>query len=503
MNPNSTPTATKIALLLAILVVSLVTATLASESVGDNTLYLNGYVDYSTHVIVNVDFNSHIGVNKLRLGTQPTYSETVNFPKSAIRKNLLQNASFSLIRVFDYQIGYPAQQPCINWNDTSKTGTFNWAYTDALVQSIFDIGAEPLIVLGFASSTGMSNLPPHMGKNATTGLPNPDNWAPYCSSWVNHFYSIGKPVRFYEIVNEPFAYFGWSPNLPKLAYFGRLYNSTRTRMRALNNNLIISFDHSAQQTILDYLIDNNIQIDSINYHKYDTNILDPDDGNYENDAKVFVDAEREYFTDGYPYVRSVQNAAKYYTSRTGKQVLIINSESNLNGNGNGGSDPRMVQMNGTIWEAMVLRMEILNGVNYHIHFTEEASEGFESNKGLFKGYGYGLVDSDSDTPWYSYWLYYMLGKSLGDGDVLCLTSSSSKNLKTLAWNHEGANNLLLIHSSTNSDIVDLSGFATNNLVYMKLDSEVSFLNSRIQTGKTDSSVTMKGYTVMLLSMSPS
>jgi hypothetical protein len=340
-----------------------------------------------------------------------------------------------------------------------------------------------------------------MGKNATTGLPDPDNWAAYCSSWVDHFNSIGKPVRFYEIVNEPFAYFGWSPNLPRLAHFGRLYNSTRTQMHALNSNLIISFDHSAQQTILDYLIDNNVQIDSINYHKYDTNVLDPDDPNYENDLKVFVDAEREYFTDGYPYVRSVQNAAKYYTSRTGKQVLIINSECNLNGNGNGGSDSRMMKMSGTVWEAKVLRMEILAGVDYHIHFTEEASKSFELTKGPFGGYGYGLVDSDSNTPWFSYWLYYMLGKSLGYGDLLCSTTSDSSSLRTLAWKHGDVVNLLLIHSSTSIETVNLSGFANANFTYMKLDNAVSFLNSRVQTGNAGSSITMNGYTVMLLSTS--
>jgi hypothetical protein len=158
-------------------------------------------------------------------------------------------------------------------------------------------------------------------------------------------------------------------------------------------------------------------------------------------------------------------------------------------------------MNGTVWEAIVLRMEILNGVNYHIHFTEEASESFESNKGLFEGYGYGLVDSDSDTPWYSYWLYNMLGKSLDDGDLLCSANSSSKSLKTLAWKHGNIDNLLLIHSSTSSEVVDLSGFTNGNLTYMKLDNAVSFLNSGVQEGNTSTSITMNGYTIMLLSAS--
>jgi hypothetical protein len=451
---------------------------------------------------VNVDMSKTIGTNKLRIGTQTDYGSTIAI--NTLRQNLMKNVSIALVRSFDWYIGYPNSQACTSWNDATKTGTFNWQYVDQFVDSVFNAGAEPMIALGFADTggNGIAHLPNGMGYNSTTLLPNPDEFASYASYWVNHFASTGRPVRFYQIVNEPFMYLGWTPNSARLAYYASLYNRTYNAMKALNSNLIISQDFDAQQTVLDYFINNNVKIDAIDYHKYDSGTANTSSSNYETDSKLFKDAETQYFTNGNPFTRSVSNAQAYYQTKTGRNVIIINSEGNLNSAWNGGTDSRNVMMNGAVWDALKIRMEILNNVSYDVHFTFMGSKSYETSKKPFGGYGFGMIDSDSNKPYYPYWLYHMIFNNLKVGDKLYSSSSSSSNIRTLAWIDGSTNNILIIHNSTTTDTIRVTGFS-GALKYSKIDNSISFLNSAIQAGTIDASniITLNGYTVMLLQQS--
>lgn len=447
-----------------------------------------------------VDFSEQSGTNNLELGTQITFHETSSFPSSTIRKGLIANASFQVIRVFDKDIGYP-NQPCRTWNDTSKTGMFNWTAADNLINSILAVGAQPLLVLGFASSFGLSHTPIGMEHNSTTGLPNPDEYAAYVGYWANHFIS---KVKYWEIINEPYAYFGWTPGFRKLGYLMSVYNASYTAMKAINSTFSIAIDHDAQQNVLDYIINHNILIDRIDYHDYNANgEINQSSPDYCGDSKIFSLASRNYFADGYPYTYSVSNAARYYQAHTGRSIPIWDTESNLNSHWDGGTDPRMVYMNGTIWDALVSMSEILNGVSVRIHYETTSSWSYETST-TYGGYGFGLIDTDTNKPTLAYWFYYMIGSNLEPGDRLYLSSSASSSLETLAWANGSTNNLLLIHKSTASDVVSVRGFVDDTVYYERLDGSISYGNSYLLTGSTNvSSISLNGYTILLLQQTAS
>jgi hypothetical protein len=455
---------------------------------------------------VTANFDTSIGTNQLVVGTQIDFGNVATFAASTARQTIAKNINVGLIRFFDIHVGYASNsysyQPCRSWNEDAKTGSFVWTTADDVVKAIFAIGAEPMIGLGYAGyNPGLVHRPSGMRINPTTLLPAPATWAAYCAAWVQHFKSVGLPVRFYQIVNEPFAYYGWTPNTTRLAYYGALYNESYKAMKAIDSSLIIDFDCNYQQTVLDYFIKNHIYIDAIDYHKYDgQGAILPTEQYYKTDPALFTLAEKEHFTDGYPFAKSVTNAKAYYESATGRKVLMINSESNVNAAWRNGTDPRNVQMNGTIWDALVLRKEILLGLNYDIRFTFSGSKSYALTKP--NGYGFGMIDSDNNKPWYPYWLYKMIFSNLKVGDTLYQSTATSANIRSLAWKHNGLNNLLLICMSPSDETIQLST-KMNSVNYSLIDNSISFLNSATQLGTLTSStgsynITFKGYSVLLM-----
>ena len=152
-------------------------------------------------ISVTVDSSKTISVNSLSLGFMLDNEwEWKGFISNSVRRDLARSVGLKLARVFDYKDGSP--RPCTYWDETTKTGIFNWADIDALVNSIMQIGAEPFFCLGGYGQNG-PRIPSGMVTNPQTNLPYPDSFAAYASEWVKHFKAVGLPVRFYEIVNEP------------------------------------------------------------------------------------------------------------------------------------------------------------------------------------------------------------------------------------------------------------------------------------------------------------
>jgi hypothetical protein len=155
-----------------------------------------------------------------------------------------------------------------------------------------------------------------------------------------------------------------------------------------------------------------------------------------------------------------------------------------------GSDPRLETMVGATWVALVLRMEVLNGVSYNVHY-------------LFNGLGAGfnIVNSATNRPWYPYYVYQMIGKNLAVNDAVVATSSSSADVRTLAWVHGQTLNLLLVCKVGGARTVYLSGL-TGRMNMSRIDNAVSWKTPRIQTSTFDATrpLTLNGYTVVLLQM---
>lgn len=455
----------------------------------------NGTINDGSRVDVTIHVGKVLGLNNLSLGVQVD-GEWRIWRDSSILRRLAQDSNFKLVRVFDFRQTSPPLMPVINWNESAKTGTFNWTNIDTLVQRIFEIGAEPLFCLGGTRTPPITNyLPPGMSVNPATGLPYPESYAAYAREWVKHFKALARPVRYYEIMNEPFFYFGWTPNLTKLGYYVELWNTAARAMRAVNPGLFISQDFITVKKVFDYWVQYGDDVDFLDFHKYDGYHI----GDY-NDTTMFTRAEQLCFettTSRY----GVEAARQKWLSARGRLLPVINSESNFNSAWSYGTDSRIQQMVGAVWTALVLRMSVLKGLQYNVYyeFSNSASYWQTNSSG---GYGFGMVNSDNNQPWYPYYAQKWLGNNLSVGDSIVDSASSSDDVRVLAWLHEGKPNLLLISKVDRSRTVYMQGL-TGQLNFSKIDSSISYLVPKVQTGVLGPAqpLAMNGYTVMLLQTS--
>lgn len=448
----------------------------------------------ATTVEVSVYPNTIVGTNKLSLGFMLD-GDWKTWRDNPLKRQLAQQAGFKMIRFFTDKDNSP--RPCAYWNRTTKTGTWDWTELDLLVRRIFEIGATPLVCLGGCRSPGQqTGMPPGMSRDPTTELAFSEDWTEYCAEWVRHFKKVGLPVKFYEIINEPNSYFapnGWDkPNMTKVAYFTRLFNSAATKMLSENSNLIISHDFICCKPILTYWLANGVNVGSLNFHKYDEHI----NQNF-TDGQMFEYAESKDFGT-WPLGYSVTAAQQVYYDARGKLLPIINSESNFNSKCSNGTDPLIQQMTGSVWLALVLRMAILNNVSYNIYydFSSSKSVGQTTPTG---GFGFGMVNSDNGQPWYPYYANYMLGRNLAVGDSLVKTSSNSEDIRTLGWRHGQTLNLLLISKTNQTRTLSLLGLGAQ-LNVSRIDNLVPWQSPSIQytVVNSDSSLILNGYSVVLM-----
>jgi len=368
---------------------------------------INSSSDFWPSIDVKVDVSDVVGINSLSLGFQIDL-EWKAWTTSPLRKELAKNASFELVRFFDFRPTVPRLAPCTYWDETSKTGTWNWINVDNLVQTIFDVGAEPLICLGWVHSNSTKTLdyiPTGMALDPTNQLPYAAIYSKYCVEWVKHFKATGLPVRYCEIFNEPWTYFGWAgwENLTRLGNFKILWDACAKAMRMENSAVKLSFDFITAKRVLDYWLKNGGEnVDYLDFHKYDGWSMSG--YGYFNDTELFMMAERERF-ESYGDFYGVDDARQAWFNVTGKILPVICSESNLNSVWKNGTDPRIRNMTGAVWTALVLREAVLKGLNYYTYFN-------------FGGDGFGMVDFESDTPWYTYYVQQTIGSHLAVGDQI-------------------------------------------------------------------------------------
>lgn len=436
-----------------------------------------------------------IGDNSLSLGFQLDWERWQLFMQRSSLKVLARDANFKLVRVFDFRKTNPPLMPCTYWNESSKTGKWDWTYVDGLVRAIFEIGAEPLFCLGWASDYIRLYIPPGMAVNSNTGLPYPESYAAYARQWPRHFNALGLPVRYYQISNEPYYYFGGS--LEKLRNFVDLWNTVARAMRAENPNVLLSNDAMTMEMVLDYWLTHGDNVDYLDFHKYDGDRI----GQY-SDSQMFSLAEKADF-ESYNGFYGVDEARQKWLDARGEWLPVINSESNFASAWETGTDPKIQQMSGAVWLALVLRKAILEGLSYNVYFefTSSASDGSSNPSG---GLGFGMVNSDTNKPWYPYHVQKMIGPNLAVGDELIETVSSSEDIRSLAWRHNEKLTILLVCKADSSRNVLLQG-VTGQVNYSRIDNTVPWQTPKIQAGTLNSSdaIGMNGYTVMLLQASTS
>jgi hypothetical protein len=464
---------------------------LQSSSVVSTT----GTINYWPRVDVTVNVNQVIGVNNLSLGSNIDWQWKL-FKDRLVLRQLAQDAGLKLIRVFDFRPTTPRLMPCTYWDESTKTGTWDWTQADALTEAIFSVGAEPLFCLGWAYYPGEVHkfIPSGMAINPVTQLPYPDSYAVYAAEWVKHFKQLGLPVRFYEIMNEPYFYFGWNgENTTRLGYFIEFWNAVARAMRQQNPNVLLSHDAINQKRVFDYWLIYGEDVDFIDFHKYDSGTI----GEY-TDEEMFRRAEKIHFETTTSYYGIAEARQRWFNAR-GKWLLAINSESNFNSAWETGTDPKIQQMAGAVWLALVLRMGILKGLDYSLYYDFSSYRSLEEKNKPSGGWGFGMINADDNQPWYSYYVHRMIGSNLGVMDRIVETRSMSDDIRTLAWIHDGKLVILLICKVAEPRVINFQGI-TGQLNIMWIDSTVPYTSSEVQeaTINVGDQIKLNGYTVMLL-----
>lgn len=453
----------------------------------------NGLINKWPTVDVFINASQVIGINNLSLGLQLDW-EWKAWLDNPIRRQLVKDANFRLIRFFDFRPTAPRLMPCIQWDEASQTGVWDWTNVDNLVQTILDIGAEPVICFGWACLKTQETIPLGMPVDLTTQLPNPNSYAKYCTKWVKHFKEKGLPIRYYEIMNEPQFYFGWNPsNTTKLANYVELWNAAARSMRQENPNILISHDASTVKWVFDYWLLHGDDFDYLDFHKYDSNVIEE-----YTDSQMFIHAEQKFFETS-PTYYGVEEARQKWMNVRGKLLPLVISESNFNSACTNGTDPRIQQMAGAVWTALALRIAILKGLSFYVYYSFSSSAFWELANKPSGGVGFGMINSDTNQPWYPYYVEKMFSSNIGVGDTLLETQSLSSDVRFLAWNHSETSNVLIISRLNEPRILHLNGFE-GSWNFLKIDNSISWETAHIQEGLVDvkEPLLLNGYTVMLL-----
>ena len=436
-------------------------------------------------IAINALPNQSIGVNRYTLGFQLDGPDIKTWRDRAALRDLAENASFKLVRFFEHRLG----KACTSWNAATKTGSWNWAGIDSLLRRIFEIGAEPLIVLGFYSWSlnRLSSTPEGMLDNPVTGLPYPDQWGAYCAEWVKHIRQAGLPVRYYEIINEPHHYFGWGryANDTRIGYYMELFNAAATAMRAEDQNVKLGNDNSLFKKVFDYFVAHGKDLGFLSLHRYGL------DSRTQSDAEAIEAAETKYLIDD-ASMYSPETASRLYKDSRGLDLPVILTEGNLCDDYDP-IDPRTHTMLGAVYTALSIRTFILKGILHSVYFIFGSSES-----------AMGMVSTNTNLPRYAYYAQQMIGQNLAVGDELVETTTSSSDVSSLGWLHEDKLMVLLICKVNGSRAVRLQGISTK-MNYVKIDTTVSWQNPRVQTGTilpTDT-LNLNGYAVALIQISES
>jgi len=443
----------------------------------------------ATPTEVVIDQSDIIGTNSFSIGFQLDGPDIKKWRDSSELQELAQEANFKLVRFFEHRLG----KPCVYWNEATRSGQWDWSDLDLLVERIFDIGAEPLIALGFVGyeTRRLTSVPNGMSYDSVTGLPDPDQWAAYCAEWVKHFKQKGFPVRYYEMINEAYHYFDWPATQPKLSYYMDLYNAAAKAMRAVNSDVLIGNDAFILKSVLDYFISDGEDLDFLSYHAYGTSSLSA------TDADIFDAAETKYIEESRT-VYGVEKALELYLNYRGIELPVIHAENNVNYHFTEGTDPRIQKMQGAVYNALSFRTSILNGY-FHTSYFHFASSARSQEQNPSGGLGFGMVNSDNNQPWYAYYAHQLVGGNLDVGDFLIETTSNSEGVRTVGWINENKLNVLLICKVDQDITVNLNG-VSGYFDYFKMDNSVSWRTPRVQSGRinVENPLVLDGYTVMLL-----
>lgn len=455
---------------------------------------------------IDINVNETIGYNNLSFGV--LIGPSKSWLTSETLKEKAISANIKIIRFSDFKIN-----PCLYWNESSKSGNFDWEKMDALIQSVYDIGAEPWITIG-----AKDKMPTGMVIDSVTGLPNPESFSAYCVELVNHSIDKRWNIQYWEIWNEPEHYLfsndeGGNPiwgvfNETRLNYFTKLFNFTSKSMHNIDPNILIGTDASLYQGFFDYFVHHAEGVDFLSFHKYDawgTWLYKPE--GYLSDERVLKKAARIDIGGG-EWIYTPEEARNLWRQYRGVEVPVICSETNLNSCFINGTDPRIQQIIGGVWCAEEIRTFVLSDIRYRIYYTFLSDDSYDWNITSFThGAGFGMVNmTEPHQEWYPYLVNSLLGQNLEVNDIIYdSTSSNQSSLSVLSWKNNGKIKILLNHKlKENTTVVKIN-------LNLCLDNEIEAKMYKINDLKTiiqednimlsnNSTIELKGYSIVLLSL---
>jgi len=110
-----------------------------------------------------------------------------------------------------------------------------------------------------------------------------------------------------------------------------------------------------------------------------------------------------------------------------------------------------------------------------------------------------MINEDDNQPWYPYYVHRMIGSNMGLGDEIAETESTSDDVRTIAWIHDGKLMILLICKVAEPRMISFEGIA-GQFNIMWIDGSIPYTSPAVQetTINVGDRIEINGYTVMLL-----
>lgn len=453
-----------------------------------------GRVTNPIQIDVDVNFSRRVAINNLSIGVQIA-QDWENLGKYAELQGKFVESKFRIVRFFMYHT-----QPCKTWNETTKTGIYNWTKFDSLMQAILNVGIRNILI-SVALANASVGLPEGMDRNYNnTGYPNKESFALYCKDIALHLRDKGWSVKFWEPYNEPC--------IKDYTTYRALVDSFNTASDAILQvfpNALFGVDASNRKQFLDNFVYDGRNVGFLSFHKYDASgtwLHNPE--GYYSDEEVLKRASM--LGDDYHY--TPQEMRDKWRSVRGVELPVFVTESNLNWCYINGTDPRIQQVIGAAWYAEELRSLILSDVKCSVYFTFASDDSPRWGKDVFtRGYGFGMINMTTPhEEWYPYFVNVLFGNYLDFGDELYdCSSSNSTTVSTLAWGNNGYYNVLLIgkiKSQVNVRVnIRNADVKNGQILFFKIDSNDQKLQITERDFTDRISLLEKGYFVILLRIS--
>ena len=470
-----------------------ITAYGLENTTNSTDLYSTGFI--RAEYTVTPDFSQAIDINNLSLGVQIS-DEWAQFISNPILQNELIQANFKIVRLFVFQT-----QPCVNWNETTETGTYNWTSFDQLMQTLDSEKTENILIcVGWGYL--LNGLPQGMiGNYNSTGFPNPVSFAAYCKDIALHIKNQNWTVKYWEPYNEPISSMDNETSYEGLV---NLFNTASYSVLQILPYALFGIDISNYKSFLDRFVYDGRNVGFLSFHKYDSygTWLSNPQASISDDAML-----SQAGTLSTPETYTPLQMENLWESVKGAEIPIICSETNMNSACNNGTDPRMQQPIGAVWYAEELRAFIMNNVQYSVYYCLASNDApnWEINKQT-EGYGFGMTNQTfPNTIWYPYLTNYIIGNNLKVGDkIVNALSSNSTAISTLAWVDNNVRNILLIGKVNKTITVDINTATIDIGSGSVAISEINSKSSTIQTSMSDLSneirLSENGYFVALVKL---